>query len=110
MRIIYKPRPDLFTADWLSRYNHSKKKKDKEITGMQVSINAIQFTTNVLECMTMCALQDAMSQDQYLKHLMKYVIQGWPYSKNQLPQDIRTYWMFRHDMAVIHGAVIKANV
>ena len=35
-------------------------------------------------------LQEATSQDQ---HLMEYVIQGWPKSKNQLPQDIRTYWM-----------------
>ena len=31
--------------------------------------------------MTMCELEEAMSQDQHLQHLMEYVIQGWPNSK-----------------------------
>ena len=50
MRIIYKPGPDLFMADWLSRHNHSEN-KDKEITGMQMGINMIESTTNVAEYM-----------------------------------------------------------
>ena len=40
---------------------------------------------------------------------MEYVIQRWPQNKNQLLQDIRTYWMFRDDMAVINGVVIKGR-
>ena len=48
-------------------------------------------------------LQEATSQDQHLQYLMECVIQGWPVSKNQLPQDTRTYRMFRDDMAVIDG-------
>ena len=57
--------------------------------------------------MTMHELQEATSQDQHLQHLMEYVIQEWPDKKNQLPQDIRTYWTFRDDMVVIYGIVIK---
>ena len=56
--------------------------------------------------MTMHELQDATSKDQHLK---EYVIQGKPDSKNQLPQDIGTYWMFRDDMAVIDEVVIKGK-
>ena len=74
---------------------------------MQISINVIQSITNIPECMTMNELQEATSQDQHLQYFMKYVIQGWPECKNQLPQDIRTYWMFRDDMAVVNGKVIK---
>ena len=40
---------------------------------------------------------------------MEYVIQGWPYNQNQLPQDIRTYWTFRDDMTVIDELVIKGR-
>ena len=29
--------------------------------------------------------------------------------KKQLPQDIRMYWTFRDDMAVINGVVIKGK-
>ena len=45
VKIIYKPGPDLFIADLLSRQNHNVN-KDEEITGMQISIHAIQITTN----------------------------------------------------------------
>ena len=52
VRIIYKPVPDLFIVDQLSRQNHSEN-KGKEIAGMQLSIKAIQSTTNILQCMKM---------------------------------------------------------
>ena len=69
----------------------------------------IQSTSNMPECLTMQELQKATCQDQHLQYLMEYVTQGWPESKNQLPQDIRTYWMFRDDMAVIDWVVIKGR-
>ena len=62
-----------------------------------------------MECMTMCELQEVTYHDQHLQHLMEHVTQGWPDSKNQLPQDMRTYWTFRDDMAVIDWVVIKGN-
>ena len=52
VRIIYKPRPDLFITDWLSRQNHSENKVE-EIPSMQLSINTIKMTTNTPECMLM---------------------------------------------------------
>ena len=55
-------------------------------------------------------LPEATSQDQHLQHLMEYVIQGLPDSKNQLPQDIRTYWMFKDDMTIIDRVVIKGKL
>ena len=62
MRIIYKPGPDLFILDWLSRQNYNKD-KDVEILGMQLGISAIQTTANIPECMTMHELQQVTFQD-----------------------------------------------
>ena len=90
VRIIYKPGQDLLVIDWLYRQNHNEN-KDEDIKGMRVSINAIQSTTNIPQCMTMHELQETTSQDQHLKCFMEYIIQGWPGSKYQLPKDIRTY-------------------
>ena len=59
--------------------------------------------------MKMHELQEAMSQDQHLQHLMEYIKQGWTDSKMQLLQDMRTNWTFRDDMAVIDGVVIKSR-
>ena len=72
-RIIYKPGPDLFIVDWLSRQNHNKV-KDKEIPGMQLSIDTIQTPTTVPECMTMHEVQQATSQDQHMQCLKEYII------------------------------------
>ena len=95
-------------ADWLSRQNHNEN-NDEEIKGMQISINAIQLMTNKSECMAFNELKEATSQDQHLQQLMEYIIQGWPGNKDQLLKDIRTYWMFRDDMVVIDGIVIKGQ-
>ena len=59
--------------------------------------------------MTVHELQQAMSQDQHLQHLKDYVIEGWPESRDQIPQDIRTYWTLRDDMAIIDGIIIKVR-
>ena len=55
--------------------------------------------------MTIHELQGTMSQDQYFHQLMGIYHTGWPDIKTQLPQDIRTCWMFRDDMAVIDEVV-----
>ena len=49
---MYKPRPELFIVNWLSRQNHSEN-NDEEIPSMQLSINTIQMATSIPECMTM---------------------------------------------------------
>ena len=45
MYILYKPGPDLYMDDWLSSQSHTEK-KDKEIEGMKLSINAISLMTD----------------------------------------------------------------
>ena len=108
MIIIYKPGPDLFIADWLSRQNHGKN-KDEEIPSMQLSINAIQIANNVPECMTIHESQQASSQDHHLQCLKGYIIQGWPEGRDQIPQVFRTYWTFSGDIAVVDGVIMKGR-
>ena len=82
--IIYKPGPDLFIADWLSRQNH-KESKDAEISGMQLNIDAKQTTTSFQDCMIIQELQQVTSQNEQVK---QHIIKGWLENKDQIPQDI----------------------
>ena len=41
VQIMYKPGPDIFIADWLSRHNHIEG-KDKPIEGMDVQMDMMQ--------------------------------------------------------------------
>ena len=106
-KIICKPGPDLFIAEWLSRKNH-KENKNEEIPCMQLNVDTIQTTTNILDCMTIQPLQQATLQDDHLQLLKDYIIRGWPDSKDQIPQDMWTYWTLWDDMAVINGAILTS--
>ena len=61
---------------------------------MQFNIDTIQATTNIPDCMTIHELQQAKSQDEHLLCLKEHIIQGWPENRDQIPQDMRTYWTF----------------
>ena len=59
VQIIYKPGPDIFIADWLSRHNHVEG-KDQLIKGMEIWVDIIQTVTDMLECLSMTELQQAL--------------------------------------------------
>ena len=61
---------------------------------MQVNVDTIQTTTNILDCMMMHQLQQAISQNDHLQQLKDYIIRGWPENKDQIPQDMQAYWLF----------------
>ena len=68
VRILYKPGPDLFIADWLSKHNHTEN-RDPEIPGRDIKVDAIQTATNIPECMSIPQLQQATTQDDHLQWL-----------------------------------------
>ena len=105
---MYNAGPEIFIADWLSQKNHMKN-KDKAIHGMDVRVDIIQTSMNVLECMSIQPIQQASAQDEHLQWLKVYIITDWPESKDQVHQDIRAYWSFKDEMAVIDGIIMKGK-
>ena len=108
VRILYKPGPEIFIADWLSQHNH-KENKDKAIHRMDVEVNAVQTLTDVPECMSIQQIWQATAQGEHLQQIKCFILAGWPESKDQLHQDIRPYWSLRDDMAVIDGVIMKGR-
>ena len=86
VRIIYKPRIELFTVHWLSMHNHIEN-KDEEMCGTYVKVDAIQMTTDIQE----------------------WIIAGWQEIKDQVQHDIWSYWSFGNDMEVISGIIMKGR-
>ena len=50
-----------------------------------------------------------MTQDEYLQCLKNIIITGWLSTRDQLHIDIRPYWSYRDDMAVIDSVVMKGR-
>ena len=76
---------------------------------MKMKVGAIQTVINILQCISIKQFQQATSQDDHLQLLKGYIIIGWPENKDQIPQDMRTYWTFLDDMAVIDGFIMKGR-
>ena len=76
---------------------------------MDIRVNAIQSTTDILECMSILQIQQTMAQDKHLKHLKNIIIIGWPSTNDQLHINIRPHWSYKYDLAVIDSVVMKGR-
>ena len=75
---------------------------------MEIRIDAIQNATDILECMSILQIQ-ASTQDEHLQCLKSFIIAGWLSTKDELHSDLRPYWSYRDDLAVIDGVVMKGR-
>ena len=108
VKIIYKPGLEIFIADWLSQYNHEEG-KDKPSKDMDIRIDAIQSLTDIQECVSISQIQQASVWDEHLQCLKSFIIAGWLSTKDKLHSDLRPYWSYRDDMAVIDEVVMKGR-
>ena len=83
VQIIYKPGPEIFTADWLSQHNHEEG-KDKPIKDMDIRIDAIQSATDILECVSISQIQQTTVQDKHLQCLKNIMITGRQSTKDDV--------------------------
>ena len=91
-----------------SNTNH-KEGKDKPIKDMDIRIDAIQSATDIPECISIAQIQQASAQDDHLQHLKSFIIAGWPSTKDKLHRDVRPYWSYRDNLAVIDGVIMKGR-
>ena len=76
---------------------------------MDIGVDAVHTSMDVPECMLIQQIQQATAQDEHLQWLKCFIIAGWPDSKDQPHQDIRLFWSFRDDMAMIDGFIMKGR-
>ena len=100
--------PEVFIAEWLSCQNY-KEDKDEPIRDVDIRLDAIQSMTDIPECVSILQIQQTTAQGEHLQCLKNIIITGWPNMKDQLHIDIRPYWSYKDDLAVIDGIVMKGR-
>ena len=108
VQILYKLRPEIFIADWLLWHNHYEG-KGEPIRDMDVRVDAILSATDIPECISILQVQQPMAQNEHLQYLKNIIITGWPSTRDQPHIDIRPYWSYRDDLAVIDSVVMKGR-
>ena len=76
---------------------------------MDIQVDAVQSTTDMPECVSMTEIQQASAQDDHLQALKNFIISGWPDMKDELHADLRPYWLYRGELAVIDGIILKGR-
>ena len=75
---------------------------------MDIRVHTIQSTTDIPECISISQIQHTRVQDKHLQHLKSIIITGWP-STDKLHIEIRPYWSYTDNLAVIDGVVMKGR-
>lgn len=103
LRVKYVGAKSVLLADTLSRL--VDKKGAKTIPDLDVSIaQVLHFKPSYLE-----ALQAEAKVDPTQIQLFDYIMNGWPEHMQDLPDDIRPYWCFRDELAILDGLIMKGN-
>ena len=67
------------------------------------------MAADIVICTFIEDIMAATSQDADLQLLRRYIIRGWPFTKDEVKPTIQRYWPIRHDLAMIDGAAIKVK-
>ena len=77
--------------------------------GPKHKYKANNTTVDLPVCTSINNIQEATARDSDLQEFKAYIMQGWPYKKEGVAQDIQRYWPIRHDLAMVDGVTIKAS-
>ena len=108
IRILYKTCPQLFIADWPSRHNH-KRNRDKEILGMNITINAIESFMDIPNWLTEKEIRSVTLEDKHLNMVSDYILYRWPSIRAEIQKCLETNWLFRDEIVIISGTAKKVK-
>ena len=66
----------------------------------------MQYTPQWTECMSLPDIQQATFCDDHL-HFKEHIMQGWPLSRNAIPEELKLYWTSKEHLAIIDGMLMK---
>lgn len=102
----YKPGKELIIADSLSRAYLKETYQEKMELETQICmiVNKIEITDERI-----AELIQLTEEDEDLKKLRIFIEQGWPRNKKKVPEDIKHFYRFRHEITQGMGLVFKGN-
>ena len=69
----------------------------------------IETPGNLSVCTSLCDTQEVTLRDLHLQELEAYVIKGSSHKRENMVQDIQSYWPIRHELDIIDGVAVEGK-
>ena len=76
---------------------------------MDIKVNTIWIATDIPECVSISQIQQIFTQDDHLQCLKSFIITGGPNTKEELHTDLKPYWSYRGELAIINRVMLKGR-
>ena len=109
LEVGYKPGPQMFIADHLSRASiRETGPQDEEFQVFAVEVEGMGPLNSVnISLERLAQLQKATEQDPIMQTLKTTILVGWPEHREQTPVHIREYWNYREELTLHSGVLFK---
>ena len=61
------------------------------------------------KCTSIADIKVATEEDSELQVLKRYLIRGWPHTKDSSGVGVDKYWLIRHELTMIEGITLKGK-
>ncbi|XP_063923109.1 uncharacterized protein K02A2.6-like [Zophobas morio] len=103
--VKYKSGAKLYFADTLSRTHYDDKNFEVIENNVELQVNFIKYAEISPEKFE--TLRNETAKDFELQILKEFIIDGWPTGKGNLPDVIKPYYKFRHELTVMTDLIFK---
>lgn len=106
INLVYKPGKDLVIADTLSRANLEQPYNDNLDLESHICLikNNVKISDKKLQ-----ELIKHTEQDEECKLLKQYITEGWPNNTKTIPENLRWYKKFSHDLTIMNQLIYKSH-
>ena len=108
IRIIYTPGKDVVVADAFSRAVSGSQEDDLITQEIELYVHAFEKYLLISDKKKEI-FKEQTKNDPSLTIVRKYVSQGWPASKSQVPEEGRPYWNVRDEISEFKGLLLKSE-
>ncbi|XP_063899929.1 uncharacterized protein K02A2.6-like [Zophobas morio] len=103
--VKYKSGAKLYFADTLFRTHYDDKNFEVIENNVELQVNFIKYAEISPEKFE--TLRNETAKDFELQILKEFIIDGWPTGKGNLPDVIKPYYKFRHELTVMTDLIFK---
>ena len=108
IKLKYLAGKDNIMADTLSRASLEETTADIAEDELEAQVHMVYENAPATNT-KMKEIQEETAKDSCLMKIARYVNEGWPANRDQVPPDVNPYWSYKEELSMINGVLFKGE-